>query len=86
MSAAVENEDELRDISIYADANKIAQVIRNLVSNGLKFTPHGGRVEVILSVEENGKDAMDVTCKLLVISVKDTGAGISQVGDDATPS
>jgi CheY-like chemotaxis protein len=45
----------------------MAQIVSNLVSNAIKFTPAGGRVEVRL-----GKSARGVE-----ISVADTGAGIT---------
>jgi len=32
---------------VTADQHKLAQVIRNLVSNALKFTPPGGTVDVV---------------------------------------
>jgi two-component system sensor histidine kinase VicK len=53
---------------IYAtiDEDKFLQVINNLISNSLKFTPEGGRIEVF--VQENPAD--------VVISVADTGIGI----------
>lgn len=37
---------ELQDVVVHVDINKISQVIRNLVSNALKFTPKGGCVTV----------------------------------------
>lgn len=36
----------LKDMSLWGDQHRILQVIINLVSNSLKFTPVGGRVEV----------------------------------------
>lgn len=51
---------------VFADKDKISQVIVNLLSNALKYTPEGGKVEVIV------KGTEDTT----VIRVKDTGNGI----------
>lgn len=56
------------EIMVLADKDKISQVIINLLSNTIKYTPRGGVVEVIV------KGADDVT----EITVKDTGKGISQ--------
>ena len=51
---------------VYADENMVNTVIRNLVSNALKFTPPTGRIE--LSVQPAGEYAE--------VSVADTGTGI----------
>jgi signal transduction histidine kinase len=48
------------------DAGRIGQAIDNLVSNAIKFTPNGGRVEVKLR-EDGGR---------AVLEVSDTGMGI----------
>ncbi len=58
---------ELEDVEIPADATRIRQMIANLLSNALKFTPEKG--EVRLSLRRDGDDA--------VIAVSDTGPGIS---------
>jgi signal transduction histidine kinase/CheY-like chemotaxis protein len=51
---------------VSADPDRIEQVISNLVSNAIKFTPTGGRVDVRLA--KNGGE--------VEISVADTGTGI----------
>src|SRR4030095_646372 len=53
--------------SIVGDAPRLQQIVWNLLSNALKFTPAGGRVHVLL--EKNGP--------FVHLSVEDTGAGIS---------
>jgi CheY-like chemotaxis protein len=58
---------QMRDLGrIYADADRIQQVIWNLLSNAIKFTSRGGRVEVAASCR--GSSA--------VVRVDDTGEGI----------
>lgn len=51
---------------VSADADRIAQVVTNLVGNALRATPAGGRVEVRIGVD--GAHA--------VVAVTDTGEGI----------
>ena len=51
----------------YADAQRVQQVVTNLVDNALKFTPEGGRVAV--AAEADGSGAR--------VSVADSGIGIS---------
>ncbi|MCX8132157.1 MAG: ATP-binding protein [Clostridia bacterium] len=57
-----------REDIIFADKDKISQVIVNLLSNALKYTPVGGVVEVKV------KGTEDIT----EIVVKDNGPGIPQ--------
>lgn len=52
------------------DPEKLMHVTSNLVSNALKYTPAGGRVEVKTSVEDNGN--------MYSIRVSDTGIGIER--------
>jgi signal transduction histidine kinase len=53
---------------VYGDKNMIETVIRNLVSNGIKFTKDKGKVSIA---------AKDQTSKVQ-ISVEDTGVGMTQ--------
>jgi signal transduction histidine kinase/Tfp pilus assembly protein PilF len=52
----------------YADSNTINLVIRNLITNAIKFTNDGG--EIVLASEEKGNE--------LVISIKDNGIGMTE--------
>src|SRR6266446_7637907 len=54
------------DTSVYADRVRFKQVLYNLFSNALKFTPEGGAVRVQSATDGN----------LVRISVTDTGVGI----------
>ncbi|MFW5652450.1 MAG: sensor histidine kinase [Planctomycetota bacterium] len=51
------------------DRNLVQQVITNLVSNAIKYTPEGGRVTVTSALADCDQSAM--------IAVSDTGLGIS---------
>ena len=53
---------------IDGDAVRLEQVVTNLLTNAFKYTPPGGRIQVVLRAD--GSDA--------VFSVEDTGVGISQ--------
>jgi PAS domain S-box-containing protein len=57
---------ELVGVEVVADERRVKQVLFNLLSNALKFTPEGGRVDLSL-FRQNG---------FLAISVADTGIGI----------
>ncbi|MGH9764782.1 MAG: response regulator, partial [Blastocatellia bacterium] len=53
---------------VFGDSDRLRQIVWNLVSNAIKFTPTGGSVQVML--ECKGTDAE--------LSVRDTGQGINQ--------
>ncbi|MFH5883281.1 GAF domain-containing sensor histidine kinase [Halalkalibaculum sp. DA3122] len=56
---------------------KLLQIIGNLTSNAIKFTPEEGNVAVKLDLEKPGQPKADSSHHLL-ISVKDTGVGMDQ--------
>ena len=55
-------------ITVFADKEMIATVLRNLIFNAIKFTPDGG--EIVISVQEKDGD--------ILVYVKDTGVGIEK--------
>lgn len=61
---------QLRNIE--GDPERLYQVITNLVTNALKFTPEGG------SIIANGRTIKDMGKEYIKISIKDSGMGINQ--------
>ena len=59
-------------VQLQGDPARLAQVLDNLVSNALKFTPSGGRVEVSLQAVDG----------VAVIEVSDTGVGLAEDEQD----
>ncbi len=57
---------QLQEVWIDADSTRIEQVVNNLLTNALKYTPAGGRIEV--GVSTDGAHAK--------LQVRDTGVGI----------
>ncbi len=64
-------DDRVADIR--ADERKVKQVLLNLLSNALKFTPEGGRIDVRAAVTDGVAE----------ISVVDTGIGIAPEDQNA---
>jgi heavy metal sensor kinase len=56
------------EVRIRGDELRLRQVFLNLISNAVKYTPKGGRVEIVLSLA--GDEA--------VVAVSDTGIGIPE--------
>ena len=61
--------DIAADAEVFADRNMIQTIIRNLISNALKFTPKGGKIS--LSAISSERHSIE-------ISIKDTGIGMNR--------
>jgi two-component system, chemotaxis family, CheB/CheR fusion protein len=55
------------ELVVYADPTRLEQIIWNLVNNALKFTPSGGRVQLVARLEGN----------VARLDVTDSGVGIA---------
>lgn len=55
-------------LTVFADREKVGQVLTNLLTNALKFTAPGGKVSVRAGVNNTGNEVF--------VSVSDTGIGI----------
>jgi len=58
-----------RELRLLADRNRLRQVVANLLDNAIKYTPTGGRVDLVACAERADT----------VIVVEDDGVGISPV-------
>jgi PAS domain S-box-containing protein len=54
---------------VWADAVRLKQIVINILSNAVKFTPRGGRVALWVQLDSN---------QCLRISIKDTGIGMTR--------
>lgn len=62
-------QNHLGDHVLYADPDQIRTVLRNLISNAIKFTPAGGEVSL--------RSSSSPSAGMVRICVQDTGVGIS---------
>jgi PAS domain S-box-containing protein len=61
-----------RNAPVYADKEMISTVLRNLISNAIKFTVAGGNIQIKIAQKPNE----------LLVSINDTGVGISKEQQD----
>jgi signal transduction histidine kinase len=67
---------------VAADPNRLHQILLNLVSNAVKFTPEGGSVTVSAECLEGEGPRGDRSDAWIEISVADTGVGIAPEDQD----
>jgi CheY-like chemotaxis protein len=60
-----------RVVHLDADLVRLSQVFMNLLNNSAKYTPDGGRIELVATLEEAGGEPSAV-----IVRVRDTGIGI----------
>jgi signal transduction histidine kinase len=58
----------LNGLNIFADKQMMSSVLRNLISNAIKFTPKNGLIEIVTAINQ----------KFIEISIKDTGIGMDR--------
>jgi signal transduction histidine kinase len=56
------------NLSVLADENMLNTILRNLISNAIKFTKQQGEIKILSEINEN----------MVEITVKDNGVGISE--------
>jgi signal transduction histidine kinase len=61
------------DCVIFADRDRISQVISNIISNAVKFVSDDGTISIDVSKK---KSSSDLNRNLVVVSIKDNGSGI----------
>lgn len=71
------------NLEVEFDKERISQVLNNLISNAIKFTPMGGKItvsaykgEVKWRYQDNIPEIKNENRSLVVVSVSDTGTGI----------
>ena len=69
LDTLLQDEESAEPVYVWADRDKLGQVLLNVLSNATKFTPAGGSITVVVG---NADDAADS----LSVRITDTGVGI----------
>jgi signal transduction histidine kinase/CheY-like chemotaxis protein len=67
-------------ITVFADSARLTQVLSNVLSNAVKYTPPGGEITLTVNAPDLAKiSENDSTLREAVITVRDNGVGIAPV-------
>jgi signal transduction histidine kinase len=69
LETLVPDEADADPVHVWADRDKLGQIVLNLLSNAVKFTPVGGRITVALPATDDPSDHA-------IVRITDTGVGI----------
>lgn len=64
--------EDVEPVAVQADENGLRQIVDNLLNNAIKYTPHGGQVDVRWYTEGDW----------VVLEVQDTGIGIARADQE----
>lgn len=59
---------------IHCDMQRLVQAFRNIISNAIKFTPDGGRIDITAAFQPDAISGDDQ----ILVSISDTGVGINK--------
>jgi signal transduction histidine kinase len=62
---------------MWGDGERITQILRNLVSNAIKYTPDGGTIELNAEITSEPSSPGEEPKQLVKITVRDTGIGVA---------
>jgi len=68
ISLDLQIDENAKAANISGDPNRLRQIVLNLLTNAVKFTPEGGRIDVSLEQKD----------EKVIIKIKDNGVGISE--------
>jgi signal transduction histidine kinase len=75
LESALLPDGDAEPIHVWADRDKLGQILLNLLSNAVKFTPEGGRIVVALAGDDGPGH--------VTVRISDTGVGIPEDKLDA---
>jgi signal transduction histidine kinase/ActR/RegA family two-component response regulator len=76
-SRSIKIDTDKKDINhpfVFGDEVRIKQILLNVLSNAVKYTPDGGKITVVTE-ESEGNDASHIRCRFIIA---DTGIGMSE--------